>query len=157
MITGQITEQEYIAAHALDRRKAQLFFVWFMVVGFITGTVLFFTISKSFGVIFMCAATGGLIGDLIQSRFFHRSKLRRLYAQVKDKVEVTYSWDNEKLILSSKYGQVTRPWTYFLKSIEHEELILLYINDVLYEIIAKRWFSCATDLNAFRRHTGLTS
>lgn len=157
MITGQITEQEYISANELHRRKVHSCIGWFMVIGFIIGIVLFFVISKPFGVTIICAATGGLIGEFIQSRFFLRSKLRRLYAQLKGRVEVTYYWDNEKLFLSSEHGQAARVWTDFLRAKENEELILLYINDALYEIIAKRWFSHTADLNTFRRYISLTN
>ena len=47
---------------------------------------------------------------------------------------------------------MARSWSDFLKAKENDELILLYINNVRYEIIAKRWFGDASGLNTFRAH-----
>jgi len=157
MITGQVTEKEYIAAHTLHRRKMQFLVKKLTLIAFIIGIVLFFAFSARLGAVLVCAALGGLLGEIIQSRFILPSKLRQLYAQVRGRVDVTYSWDEEKLFLTSEHGQAARSWTDFLKAKESDELILLYINDALYEIIAKRWFGDASDLNAFRAHLKFVS
>jgi hypothetical protein len=152
MIIGQVTEKEYIAAHTLHRRKTQSLLKRITLIVFIIGIVLFFSLSAKLGVVLVCVALGGLLGEFIQNRFILPSKLRRLYAQIRGRVDVTYSWDGEKLFLSSEHGQTARCWSDFLKAKENDELILLYINDVRYEIIAKRWFSDASDLDMFRAH-----
>lgn len=152
MIIGQVTEKEYIAAHTLHCRKTQSLLKRITLIVFIIGIVLFFALSAKFGLVLICAALGGLLGEFIQNRFILPSKLRRLYAQIRGRVDVTYSWDGEKLFLSSEHGQAARSWGDFLKAKENDELILLYINDVRYEIIAKRWFGDASDLNTFRAH-----
>jgi hypothetical protein len=152
MIIGQVTEKEYIAAHTLHRRKMQSLVKQITLIVFIIGIFLFFAFAPRWGVALICSALGGLLGEFIQSRFILPSKLRRLYSQVRGRADVTYSWDDEKLFLTSEYGQAARSWTDFLKAKESDELILLYINDALYEIIAKRWFRDASDLNTFREH-----
>jgi hypothetical protein len=157
MIVGQVTEKEYIAAHTLHRRKMQSLVKQATLIVFIVGIVLFFAFSAKSGLILVCAALGGLLGEFIQNRFILPSKLRRLYAQVRGRVDVTYSWDKEKLFLSSAHGQAARSWSDFLKAKENDELILLYINDARYEIIAKRWFGDASDLNTFRAHLKFVS
>lgn len=157
MIIGQVTETEYIAAHRLHRRKMQSVVKQITLTVFIVGIVLFFAFSARSGVVLMCAALGGLLGEFIQSRFILPSKLRRLYSQVRGRVDVTYSWDKEKLFLTSEHGQAARSWTDFLKAKESDELILLYINDALYEIVAKRWFGDASDLSTFREHLKFVS
>jgi hypothetical protein len=157
MITGQITEKEYIAAHTLHRRKMQSLVRQITIIVFIIGIVLFFAFSARLGAVLICAALGGLLGEFIQNRFILPAKLRRLYAQVRGRADVTYSWDEEKLFLTSEKGQAARSWGDFLKAKENDELILLYINDALYEIIAKRWFRDASDLNTFRAHLKFVS
>ena len=152
MITGQVTEKEYVAAHTLHCRKIQSLVKQLTLIVFVIGIVLFFAFSARLGVTLVCAALGGLLGEFIQTRFILASKLRRLYAQVRRRVDVTYSWDEEKLFLASELGQAARSWSDFVKAKENDELILLYINDALYEIIAKRWFADASDLNTFRAH-----
>jgi hypothetical protein len=157
MITGQITEEEYIAAHTLHRRKTQSILKRITILVFIIGIILFFALSAKLGLVLMCTALGGLLGELIQNRLILPLKLRRLCAQIRGRVDVSYSWDGEKLFLSSEHGHAARSWSDFLKAKENDELILLYINDVRYEIIAKRWFGNASDLNAFRAHLKLVN
>lgn len=157
MIIGQVTELEYIAAHTLHRGKVQSLVKQVALIVFISGSVLFFAFSRRLGVILICATLGGLLGELIQSRFFLPSKLRRLYAQVRGRVDVTYSWNEENLFLTSEHGQVTRSWSDFLKAKENDEVILLYFNDALYEIIPKRWFLGANNLHTFRTHLKFVS
>ena len=91
MIIGQVTEKEYIAAHTLHRRKTQSLLKRITLIVFIIGIVLFFALSAKLGVVLMCAALGGLLGAFVQNRFFMPSKLRRLYAQIRGQVDVTYS------------------------------------------------------------------
>jgi hypothetical protein len=152
MVTGQITEKEYIAAHILHYRKEQFLVNQIAFIVFIIGSFLFFAVSATLGGSLIGAALGGLLIGMIQRRIIYPPKLRRLYAQVRGRVDVTYSWDDEKLFVTSERGQEVRSWTDFLKAKENNELILLYFNDALYEIIAKRWFSEASDLSAFRAH-----
>lgn len=157
MVTGQVTEQEYIAAHTLHFRKVRSRIRQITLIAFIVGIVLAFAFSARLGVILIEGAVGGFLGELIQRRFIVRSKLRRLYAQVRGRVDVTYSWDEEKIFFTSAHGQAARSWTDYLKAKENDELILLYINDVFYEIIAKRWFGNDSDLNTFRAHLKFVS
>ena len=115
MITGQVTEKEYVAAHTLHCRKIQSLVKQLTLIVFVIGIVLFFAFSARLGVTLVCAALGGLLGEFIQTRFILASKLRRLYAQVRRRVDVTYSWDGEKLFLFSEHGQMARSWSDFLR------------------------------------------
>jgi hypothetical protein len=150
MVTGQITEQEFVAAHILHRRKTVFFIKLIAGIAIIIGLAISLISPSKTGALFVFGALGSLLGEFIQDRFFLRPKLRRLYAQIKGRVDLTYSWDDKKLFLSSAYGQAARPWSDFLKARESGELILLYFNDALFEIVAKRWFADAGDLDAFR-------
>lgn len=152
MVVGQITENEYIAAHILHRRAMQSLVNRITLIMFIVGIASFFAFSARLGLVLVFAALGGLLGECIQSRLIMPARLRRRYAQMRGRVDVTYAWNEEKLFLTSERGQVARSWTDFIKAKENDELVLLYINDALYEIIAKRWFGDAGDLDKFRGH-----
>lgn len=152
MVTGQVTEQEYVAAHALHRRRLQTLIKRISLGAIILGAVALFTFPTKTGFLLVCAALGGLLGEFIQSRFILPARLRRLYAQVRGRVDITLDWNEEKLFLTSEYGHAARPWTDFVKAKESKDLILLYINGALFEIIAKRWFSDDADLRSFRSH-----
>lgn len=151
MVTGQITEQEYLAAHALHRRglRKRINMIGFGAI--VLGGAALFVFPPKAGVLLVCAALGGLLGESIQSRLVLPARLRRLYAQVRGRVDITLDWDDEKLILTSEYGQAARRWNDFVKAKESQDLILLYFNDALFEIVAKRWFNDA-DLRSFRMH-----
>jgi hypothetical protein len=150
MISGQISEHEYIAAHKLHRKRAALAVAVMTAAVAVSGFVLFFVVSQKWGAMLVLAAIGGFIGEMIQSRFFLPSKLRRLYSQIRNRTDVTYAWDHEKLMVTSQRGHAERPWSEFLKARENDEVILLYYNDALFEILAKRWFLDRSDLDAFK-------
>lgn len=157
MITGQITEQEFIGAHYLHRRQLAARIKLVALLVFALGLVLYVAVSNRWGVILMCAALGGLLGEFVQNKFILPAKLRRLYAQVRGRVDITYSWDGEKLFFATERAKGARPWADFPKAKENDELLLLYINDVLFEIISKRWFGDARALDDFRAHLHFVS
>jgi len=157
MVTGQITEQELVAAHVLHRRKTVFFIKLIAGIAFVLGLVMLFFSPGRTGALFVFGALGSLLGEFIQDRFFLRPRLRRLYRQTKGRVDLTYAWDDQKLFLSSVHGQAARPWRDFLKARENGELMLLYFNDASFEIVAKRWFGNAGDLDAFRSHLKFVS
>jgi len=152
VVTGQVTEREYIAAHALARRKARRDIHLVLLVASAAGAILFAAGTHEGGFIGMCAAAGGVIGEVIHTRFLLPNKLRRLYAQSKDRVDVTYAWDDDNLFLTSKRGNLVQPWREFIKAKEDDNVVLLYLNDALFQIVAKRWFDDAATLDAFRTH-----
>lgn len=152
MITGQITDREYIAAGHLHRRRMVAIGRRLLAALFGGGLLLFFLVGKRPGLALMGGAIGGVIGEFIQSRFFLTPKLRQLYGQIKGIGDVTYTWDDERLYFTYENGQGSRAWSDFLKARENEELMLLYVNDAMYELVAKRWFATAADLDAFRKH-----
>jgi hypothetical protein len=118
MITGQVTEQEYVSAHRLHRRRMVAALNLAMIVAAALGIALAFTASRKWGMVLLFGGIGGLFGEFVQDRIFLPSKLRRLY----------------------------------VKARENGDVMLLYVNDALFEIVAKRWFGNAGDLDDFRRH-----
>src|SRR5205823_14599333 len=97
MITGQVTEQEYISAHQLHRRRLVSVLNRAMVVAVLAGLLLTVAVSRRWGMVLVFGGLGGLFGEFVQGRVFLPSKLRRLYAQVRGRTDVSYAWDDEHL------------------------------------------------------------
>jgi hypothetical protein len=152
VITGQITEAEYIAAHHVHRRKVAVAMNIVMAVLVVVGIGAYLATSQMWAMIVLGGGVGGLIGEFLQSRFFYPRRLRRILAQTKGRVDLTYSWDDEKIYLSSERGQVARPWNEFPKARENDQVILIYYNDALFEILSKRWFPDQAKIDEFNRH-----
>lgn len=150
-ITGHITAQEYIAAGHLHRRRKVVLGYWISGILVLAGIIVFFAVAPKPGFVLAGAGIGGAIGGFIESRLYLPWRLRQLHAQSKT-ADVTCTWDEDKLFFSSENGQGYQLWADFRKAKENDELILLYHNDVLYQIIAKRWFATASDLDSFRGH-----
>lgn len=150
MISGQISEHEYIVAHRLHRKPIARAIAVTTAAIAISGFVLLFAASEKWGFRLIFAGIGGFIGETIQNRFFLTRKLRRLYSQIRNRTDVTYAWNHERLMLTSPRGHAERPWREFFKARENDEVILLYYNDAMYEILAKRWFLDRSDLASFK-------
>jgi hypothetical protein len=152
MITGQVTEQEYISAHRLHRRRMVAALNLAMIIAAAIGIALAFTASRKWGMVLLFGGIGGLFGEFFQDRISLPARLRRLYAQVRGRVDVSYAWDDEQLFVTSEHGSAQRMWTDFWKARENGDVILLYVNDARFEIVARRWFGDAGELADFRRH-----
>lgn len=150
-ITGHITAQEYIAAGHLHRRRKVVLGYWISGILVLAGIVVFFAVASKPGFVLAGAGIGGAIGGFIESRLYLPWRLRQLYAQSKT-AEGTCSCDDDKPFFSAENGQGYHRWADFRKAKENDELILLYINDVLYQIIAKHWFATASELESFKKH-----
>jgi len=152
MVTGQITEAEFIAAHQLHRGKVAYVTRVTALIAASVGLILFFAVSKQYGLILLLGGIGGLLGELAQSQLFLPFRLRRLYAQVKGRTDITYSWNSATLSLKSALGNAERPWTGFHKAKESDKVFLLYFNDAIFEIVSKRWFQTPEQVNDFRQN-----
>jgi hypothetical protein len=155
VITGQVLIDEFISAHHLHRRKAVLVVDSIAAIIAVTGIVAFFITAEHWAIVLIEAGVSGLIGEFIQRRVYLPMKLRRLYSQIKDRTDVTYHWDDEKLVLTSKRGSAERSWGDFTKARENQDVILLYYNDALFEILSKRWFHERKHIDDFLRHLTL--
>ena len=152
MVSGQVSEAEYISAHQVHRRRIATAMNTVMIVIFCVGLVVFAVGSKLWGMMLTVGGIGGLIGEFVQARVAIPARLRRLYSQTKGRTDVTYSWDADKLFASSDHGQATRSWGDFPKARENNEVFLLYYNDAIFEIVSKRWFRDLGQINDFRSH-----
>jgi len=155
MVTGQVSEAEYIAAHQVHRRRVAVVMNTAMTVISLIGLVAVASGARTWGLMMLVGGVGGLAGEFVQAHFALPARLRRLFTQTKGRVDLTYSWDADKLFASSALGQSTRPWSDFPKARENDQIILLYYNDAFFEILSKRWFRDAAQIEDFRRHLNL--
>lgn len=150
MITGQVNEAEFLRAHRLHRRKPAVVVNVALLCLAVVAAVVFVVASRKLGTILMFAVVGGLVGEAIQGRLLIPRRLRKRYRQRRGRTDVTYSWDASTLLIRSEHGEAARPWTTFVKAREDESVILLYLDDAHFEIIAKRWFHSPAQLDDFR-------
>lgn len=152
MITGQVNESEFIDAHNLARHRITLAVNVITLSAACIGVVLLFTVSRKWGYTLLLGGIGGFIGNFVQSRLYLPWWLRRLYAQVRGRTDVSYYWNVETLSMRSDRGNADIPWTNFRKAKESDQVMLLYVNDAIFQIISKRWFGSHEQLDDFRRN-----
>ena len=155
MITGQVSEYEYVIAHRVHRRRIAIVMKCVLSVLFVSGVVIYLTASQKWGMIIAMGGIGGFIGEVAQVHFFMPMRLRRLYSQTQGRTDITYSWDQTNLIATTEKGYATRAWTEFPKAREDSHVVLLYYNDALFEIVSKRWFRDQAQVDEFRSHLRL--
>lgn len=156
MITGCVSEAEFIEAHRLHRRRFAVGVNAAMACLAVAGVSMFLAVSRKWGVMLVFGAIGGIIGEMVL-RLYLRRRLRKLYAQLSGRTDVSYSWTAETLSIRSEYGHAERPWSVFVKAKENEQVLLMYLNDALFEIIAKRWFPSPEALEDFRSRLNLVN
>ena len=152
MITGVVSEQEYVEAHGLNRRPVAVAMNWAMVAVLIVGVVLAALGVRLWSYVLIFGGIGGLLGEAAQARLYLPAKVRKLYAQFKGvDSPTTYTWDNSIFEVKSERGGGGRNWTDLHKVGENDALILLYTTDHLFEIVPKRWFANTAQVSEFVR------
>lgn len=82
-------------------------------------------------------------------------KSRRVYEQRKDlQRPCSFSASDAGLLSSAEGVTGLKPWSDYLKWKESDSTLLLYMSDHMYQIIPKRFFASAADLDAFRSVVG---
>lgn len=103
------------------------------------------------GSIVIAGVIGAWLIELMVSRVFLPRKVKRLYSQQKDFASAfVYKWDNIFIEAEGVSGRSKREWKNYLKYSEDKNMFLLYHNDIMFEMIPKRWFSDQTQMNEFR-------
>jgi hypothetical protein len=153
MITQIVTVDDYIAGHRLHHVKRHKIIVALAVVALAVGGAISFASKGSMG----WAMSGGAIGLLLvewwQAQIGIPGNARKFYAQYKRINEpVELSWDAEFLVGQREDGQGKRKWSDYVKFLENDEVMLLYITDALWEVFPKHCFGDAALLEEFRQH-----
>ena len=151
-VSGVISEQEFLAAHRLHRRRTvnrQLLLHGSLVV---VGLVVAFTMHVVAGLVLAGAGVGGLAGEWALSRFFLPRRHKKTYRQqVTLHQKVTCSWDGDGLRANAESGHAMRRWSDYVRALEDKQVFILYQSDVLFEIFPKSWFVEEEHIDSFRR------
>jgi hypothetical protein len=151
MISGVVTEQDYVDAHVLHRRPVAVAVNWTMAVILVVGLILLLFGIRMWGLMLSIGGIGGFIGEAIQAHLYIPAKVKKLYAQFKGiDTPITYRWNSSALTVQSERGGGERKWSDFLKLKENDRLFLLYSTDLLFEIVPKTWFANPAQMDEFR-------
>lgn len=157
-ISGQLEWQDYLKAQYLHMRPSRLG------LGLMIGVLALFVLSLiSLGIL---AALGGqgvqawlfllpvvfLAGVGFYIYVMLPWNVRRIFAQQK---ELAAPFEHEitetALNSTSQYGNSVRPWSSFHKWKENQDLLLLYLSDIVFVIIPKH-FCTPEQIEAIRGH-----
>ncbi|MCI2263466.1 YcxB family protein [Xanthomonas indica] len=157
MISGSITVEDYLAAQRLHQRCA-LRRVLLAMAALLLGGLMLFAFARHgsgmamLGIVLAGAGGGGLIGQTIQSAWTMPRKVRRLYAQQAAlRHRLTYRWDEAGLEVTWADGHVRRSWRDYVRYRESSQVLMLYQNDILFDLVPTAWFADAAQRDAFRQ------
>ena len=150
MISGAISSQQYLDALRLHRQRPVRRQLLVLISLALAGVIVAVVAHRLLGLILVGAGVGGLIGEFIQSRFILPRKAEKIYnQQAALRATYTYSWDKEWLSVWSETVQAKRLWSDYIRTLENEQLLLLYHSDIMFEIFPKSWFVSQEQATAF--------
>ncbi|MET0550004.1 MAG: YcxB family protein [Xanthomonas sp.] len=156
-ISGNITLEDYLIAQRLHQQRALRRVLLVMTALLLVGLGLFaFARHGSgmaiIGVMLAGAGGGGLIGQTIQSAWAMPRKVRRLFEQQAAlRHRLTYHWDEVGLEVTWVDGHVRRSWRDYVRCRENPQVLMLYQNDILFDLVPTSWFTDAAQRDAFRQ------
>ena len=151
---GAVTAEDYLHAQRLHRRRIESWLYGGCVLTALCGGLLLWQFPDAMlaGGMLVGGGTCGLVGEVAVSRLYLPWKVRRLHKQMKAFAHpLVYEWDETTLRASSPQAQGERPWSDFLKYREDDRIFLLYHADNLFEMLPKRWFAAAQQIEDFRQ------
>jgi len=152
MISGQLTEEDFLAAQRLYRQRCARRAISILLLVAAAGVVLLLATGQRVGIGLLCIAVGGLLGETIQSRLLLPRQSRRLFRQcVAYRQPFQYSWDEDCLSVICESGHARRRWSDYVRYRENDRVFLLYHADNLFEMLPKAWFSGAGQMAELRR------
>ncbi len=153
---GQLTWNDYLHSQVLNSRPtgaavaATYALITIVGIGVLTG--FFLTITGQLDLFVLLVALVA-IGYLLFTRYFWLPRrARHLFTQQKDmglafEAEIT----EEGLKLSNELGSSLRPWKNFVKWKEDRELLLLFLSDITYVLLPKRFLTGPEQLESIHR------
>ena len=151
-ILVQIGVEDYVAAQRLHTRWTRKR-VLISLCAAVAGAVLLL-LDQPWSFIAGCGLIGGVAGGTVAFEIARRYQIprraRRLFAQQKNlQRPLTFSWDDEGLSWTSANGSGKTPWVDYLKWGQDERLFLLYHSDAMFQMLPKRAFVTAAQLQSF--------
>ncbi len=148
-INAQLTWTDYLNAQRLHMRPGTLggimryvligFFVLMVVAG-MASAVIAGGWAQSWP--FLIPILLLLVAIPLYLYIFLPRRVRRLFEQHKELgAPIEHEITPEGLLMTSQYGNSNRPWNIFRKWKENKDLLLLYITDLQFIMIPKRFFA----------------
>lgn len=151
MISGALSSRHHLAALRLHRQRSARRHLFLLTACAVAGAILAFGGHVLMGLVLAGAGVGGVIGEVIHSTFLLPRRAEKIYSQQAAlRATYVYSWDKDGIRVSSDTVQATRPWSDYIKTLENQDLLLLYHSDVLFEIFPKSWFANREQADEFR-------
>ncbi len=158
-ITGQLTWQDYLQAQFLHARLVwwgQLLVVLAVLslIGGYASTMIPDIAARGAGEIGYYVWLPAVIVAAILLYYFVAlpRRVRRLYEQNKEmQAPFEHEITDSGLVTSNQYGSADRPWGDFRKWKQDKNTLLLYVSEIEFVLIAKR-FCAAEQLEALRAH-----
>ncbi|QNH11703.1 YcxB family protein [Xanthomonas sp. SI] len=157
MISGIISVDDYLAAQRLHHGRLFRRALTLMAVLLLVGMPLLLfgspdSIRSLIGGLLVGMGGGGLIGFPLLYKWKIPRKVRRLHAQQATlRHSITYAWDEDGLEVSWSGGRARRSWTDFIRYRESPRVLLLYHNDMLFDMVPTSWFVDDAQREAFQR------
>lgn len=162
-ISGQLTWRDYLESQFLHIKPNRLLRrVWFVLIVLAVlsyGAGMYVMIVDNLGPIWpylwpALIVAGALLLYLLYLYVFLPRKVRQIYQQHMDmsapfEIEITPTG----LVSSNQYGYANRPWRKFRKWKESKDLLMLYLSDIQFLLIPKR-FITDEQMEAIRARLG---
>jgi YcxB-like protein len=155
-ITGKLEWTDLMAAQRLQMQPASvnglLRYVPHAVVVLVAGWLIYYALGHDpFGLVLAAVLLVIYAAALLlQQLVLIPRGVRRLYEQHKElQAPFSHEITPEALVTNNEFGNINRPWGHFAKWREDQNILLLYLTDVQFVPIPKR-FITAEQLEALR-------
>jgi hypothetical protein len=156
-IKGQLQWTDYLAAQLLHMqasgfvRAVQYGSIALMVLASLTTLFLFFVGQFEGSIIYIFPVFILIIIFPLYRYVFLPNRIEKLFTQQKElSLPFEFEFTEAGMHTSNELGNSTRPWTYFTKWKENKELIMIYHSDVLFNIVPKRFFAEAQQIETLK-------
>ena len=94
---------------------------------------------------------GALVGSIVEQRLTIPRKARKIFHQAGLNEPFELTWDEEKISVVSADGSATKPWRDIFKARILDNEILLFLSDVNFLMVPKRFFPDANAESSFEQ------
>ncbi len=163
-IAGQLTADDYVAANRLHMQKRgwkrlAWILVWsFLALGALASGLIAIQDPRTGLPTFSILVVVALLNVFVRMVYLPR-RARRVFSQQRN-LHATFECRVTEAGLDSTNANTTThlPWTYIIRWKEGPALFVLYQSDLVFNLVPKRLFAHAADVDAFRalvrRHVG---
>ena len=144
-ISGQLLWTDYLKAQSLHARPGKLMGILrYVLFGFVALAVLagMFAGGLAESWVYYLPILFVIVGIPLYYYVFFPRRVRSLFEQHKELgAPVEHELTPEGLVTTSQYGNSKRPWNLFRKWKESKDLLMLYITDIQFILLPRRFFT----------------